>query len=1095
METLSQGGDTPFERVEVCVDQAQIGEVIGRYEVHRGLGQGGMGRVYLARDRILGRSVALKLIRSDRVSLANTTRFVAEARAIASLNHPNVVQLYDVGLHNGFPWLALEYIDGETLEARCKREPASLDETLRALRAIASALGHAHGQGIVHCDLKPSNVMVGRDGRLRVVDFGLARTAAVDVTIAGTPGWMAPEQCRGEPATDRADTWALAMLGYKMLGGASKTDLPDVLTSMIARSLEANAQLRPSALEWISMLDDLIDGRGVLTGNDAPYRGLGKFDEVHARYFYGRDAEIDAFLERLRGDSLLPVVGPSGAGKSSFVFAGVIPRLRARGGWTIVSLRPGLDPLGALARGVLEAGSGMGTNVNERNALADDLRTTPTLLAARLATLSTATNGQILLVVDQMEEVFTQGASIAEVTTFLRLLFIAAEDPLTPVRIVLTVRDDFVGQVSGLQSLFVLKRLDPHELRAAITRPLERFGYRFEDDALIEAMLHELGDTSAELSVLQFACRALWEARDQEARVVTCAAYKQIGGIVGALGRHATNVLNELSSAELRAARPLLLSLVSGTTRRQTERRRLVARFPEATSILDRLIAARLVVQRTLPTTGDLIIEFAHESLLRSWTQLAKWVDESHEERRLLDDLDEAAALWTRRGRREEDLLGVDEFAAIRHRIAQLQLEVNASIEEFLGASRLRLDRGRRRARVRWSGIAALGLAITLGSIYVAVEFRAQKLAAENASANLGRFDLSLRPYDWIDGARVSVAIDELPELNWRLHERSAESEHEPGRSIDYAHVQHLAAAGTELLDRIDVRGGQAFLRIDGRGRRGERCGPSWVRLQQLPGFADRAGPVRTFEIDVPTCQASRANTVVIPPGEFVYGGVGEPATVPSYAEPEAVVMLAEFSIDRTEVSNARFAPFAALQNLTGYEAPSYPLDHSGDADMPVASVNAFQAEAFCRFMGRRLPSDYEWVKAARGGLTLEGKPNPWPRRLYPWGIESRVCPNIAGTDDGHEWIAPVDQLACTASPYGILQMVGNVAEWISRRGQTDQRTQMREVRGGDAESPEERDEATTVFRNARRRADSTFTIGVRCVGDGPSDLLTWNGF
>jgi len=1130
METLSHG-DTPFEREgEPRGNEPGIGDIIGRYQLGRQLGQGGMGIVYLARDLTLGRSVALKLVRRERVGEAGLSSFLDEARVIASLNHPHIVQLYDVGEHRDAPYLALEYVDGESLKERCDREALSRDESLRTLRALADALVHAHAAGIVHCDLKPGNIMLARDGRLRVVDFGLAHTAtSLADGVYGTPDWMAPEQWLRERATDRVDIWALAVIAVGLLTGghpfgddtlrrreqvlavdraprrSDGAGLPEPLADLIARSLERDPQARPSAADWYRTLDEVLDGRGELALEDGPYRGLASFGERHARYFFGRQFEIDAFVERLRTTSLLPVVGPSGVGKSSFVFAGVIPRLRARERWTILALRPGTDPFDSLARHILEAGAGgAASGPVPRRALADELRSTPTLLAARLATVAGATGTQILVVVDQLEELFTQGASERDAHGFLRLLVMAAEDPLEPVRVVFTVRDDFLGHLTDLRSLFVLKRLDAGELRHTITAPLERFGYRLDEPSLGDEMLAELGDDPAtELPLLQFACRALWDARDTERRVLTSASYQRIGGVAGALARHADGVLADLSPAELRAARQILIGLVVGTTRKPVERERLLASAPPEDQsaqrrVLDRLISSRLVVQRIAQGSETAMVEIAHESLLRTWKQFARWLDESRDERRLLSELEEATSFWHRRGRREVETWSVEELAAAHHRIAQLGLALPAPVEEFLAAGNERHRRARQRSRIRWTLIGAACIAVTSISVYLAIEFRRQKLAAENAAANFGRFDLSLQPYDWVDGARHPVDVQDVPALGWELHERAAETEHEPGRRIERVLVEHLAAHGAELLDRVDVRGGMAFLRIDGRGRRGESCAPSWIRLQALPGYADRSGPLHTFEIPVPTCQASRAGTVLVPGGAFIYGGPGEPPTrFLGYVEPEVVVDLESYRIDRTEVSNARFAAFAQLSAHSGYPSPKYPaggLGHSGDPSAPVTSIDAFEAEAFCRNMGQRLPSDYEWTKVARGGLTLDGKLNPSPRRLFPWGVTPDIrCANVDGIADGHDWVAPVDALGCGASPYGALQLVGNVSEWISGRGQS-QATPLREVRGGDVESPPELEQATTVFRNAREARQFTFSIGIRCAGDGPREQLKWNG-
>src|SRR5262249_4949741 len=151
--------------------------------------------------------------------------------------------------------------------------------------------------------------------------------------------------------------------------------------------------------------------------------------------------------------------------------------------------------------------------------------------------------------------------------------------------------------------------------------------------------------------------------------------------------------------------------------------------------------------------------------------------------------------------------------------------------------------------------------------------------------------------------------------------------EHRPGAPFrdDQVSVERKASRG-ERIDRVDARGGTAFLRIDGRGVGGATCGPVWIRIRSLPGYADRGGPLQTFELAFPTCQASAGGTVAIPAGPFVYGGRGEPPTkFPDYIEPEQVVDLGAYRIDKTEASNAQFAPFASLAPYTGYSAPNYP--------------------------------------------------------------------------------------------------------------------------------------------------------------------------
>jgi eukaryotic-like serine/threonine-protein kinase len=1112
-------GASSTERLELAQPpKLVVGETLGRYQVRRLLGQGGMGQVYLARDVVLGRSVALKIVGG----MHDTDRFLDEARAIARLNHPNIVQLYDFGVYRSGIYLALEYVDGITLRERVHRGTLELDEILRHVRAVADALQHAHASTVFHCDLKPSNVMIGRDGRVRVVDFGLARTADTNTQNAGgTPDWMAPEQWLGDPVGDRVDSWALGIVTAELLANVHplgesqdvrrraamdrdrvaswscpRNDVPESIVELVTRSLEYVPNQRPSAADWKRVLDEAVSGRGDALDEDGPYPGLAAFDEGHARFFFGREPEVDEFLERLREATVLPIVGPSGAGKSSFLHAGVIPRLRARERWSVIAFRPGTDPVGTLARHVVAAANERSIDIDAKSqahTLRTDLVETPTLLAARLATLARALDSRVLVAVDQFEEVFTQCGSETERTAFLSALLSASDDPLDPVRVVFTVRDDFLGHIHGLHALFVIQKLGASALRRTVTGPLARYRYELDDPSLIDDLMSEVGATEvADLPLLQFACRTLWDGRDSSARKLRRATYTEMGGVAGALAHHAERALAQMTPDERRIARLILLQLVAGTTRRTVARAELVARLGAAADpVLDKLVATRLLVLRVAGDgDGGASVEIAHESLLATWGQLARWIDESRDERRLLDELDDAASLWERRGRRVEETWSVGDLAAARRRAAQLDLKVPPRIAEFLAAGDERHDGARRRRRVQFGallGVAAIvgGLAVVYGGRYVKREHAIQ--------LNAGTVDLVMTAYDRGEhGELVPVAMSELPDLEWKLFAPSGSDATEPGNAIPETLVDRSDSRldGISRVDRVSAPGGTAFLRISGRGRAGETCAPSWIRIQNFPGYASAQGD-RHLRINVPSCQASRWDTIEVAAGPFIYGGPGEPATThahePDYALPEQTLELATFWIDRTEVSNGTFAPFAQMESITGSPAPSYSTEkgheQDGDVMFPVTDIDWYEATAFCRYIGKQLPTDQQWVKAARGGLVVNGVPNPAPSRLYPWGIEARrECVNAAGSGDGYDWLAPVDSFHCGASPYGVLNLVGNVAEWISRDGQPDPQNPLSEVRGEECVSEFELDLTTTVFVNHRSPRDIRYSIGFRCA-------------
>ena len=210
---------------------------IGPYPVLGLLGEGGMSIVYLARDARHGRDVAIKVMKPDMAAAIGRDRFLREIETIARLVHPHILPLYDSGSSDGQLYYVMPYIPGPSLHARIRRDgQLPVEEAIRIALGVASALGHAHASGLVHRDVKPSNILLS-DGIPLVADFGVARSsaAAVDTgaettagvppltmmgTIVGTPQYMAPEQAFGDPALDgRADLYALGCVLYEMLAG------------------------------------------------------------------------------------------------------------------------------------------------------------------------------------------------------------------------------------------------------------------------------------------------------------------------------------------------------------------------------------------------------------------------------------------------------------------------------------------------------------------------------------------------------------------------------------------------------------------------------------------------------------------------------------------------------------------------------------------------------------------------------------------------------------------------------------------------------------------------------------------------------------
>jgi serine/threonine-protein kinase len=198
------------------------GHRIEKYEIQRRLGRGGMGSVYLAHDTVLGRLVAIKLLRGDLDVPDARERFIREARSAASLNHPNVVTVHDFGEFSARPYIVMEYIVGETLAETIRRQsPASMVEKLRWMDDLCAAVAYAHETGMIHRDIKPTNLMLDRSGRLKVLDFGVARMlgtfGTAGTSLVGTPGYMAPEQILGRTVDQRSDLFSIGVVCYEVL--------------------------------------------------------------------------------------------------------------------------------------------------------------------------------------------------------------------------------------------------------------------------------------------------------------------------------------------------------------------------------------------------------------------------------------------------------------------------------------------------------------------------------------------------------------------------------------------------------------------------------------------------------------------------------------------------------------------------------------------------------------------------------------------------------------------------------------------------------------------------------------------------------------
>ena len=758
------------------------GTMIDHFQVMRLLGCGRMGEVYLCRDTELGRRVALKVVRPEALgSPAAIDRFIDEARTTAQFSHPHIVTLHSASRWRGLPYLVLEYLEGQTLQQRLERERPGVRETMRVGRSIAAALAEAHRHQVLHRDLKPANVLLPRDGRLRVVDFGLAKAAA-DVApgdearavpgedgevdsqggrvVLGTPAYMAPEQWRGKEVTGAADVWALGVILHELLAGErpfaarSGADLvlkvtgdapvpaPEVpgaparLGSLVQRCLERDPSGRPSANRVMEELEALL-GDASAAGDGCPFRGLAPFDEQHAGAFFGREVEVAALVERIRDQGVMPVVGPSGAGKTSLVQAGVIPRLREQARWVVLKMRPGRDPFAGLERCLRAALAQEQVDVATVLLPGTSLSDAPTRLNLALRRLAVAARCRVLLLVDQLEELCVQVEDPDVQRLFTEAVCCAGDDPGDPVRVIVTLRDDFLGRLArgprvreAMGQLFVVRSPESAALEQIVTAPLAARGYAYDDEDLPGLMVDEVRGEAAALPLLQFATQLLWDRRDTRKRRLLREVHRQMGGVGGALARHADGLLDGLPPEEVAVARQLLLRLVTPEgTRQASPRPALLEGLPAAAAgVLDRLTAGRLLsARRTAGGAEDSLLELAHESLIVNWDRLARWIDESREELAVLRELSEAARLWERRGRRQEEVWQGEALAEAWRTVIRATTEVPADVRRFLEHGRRRERRLQARRRARLVAGGALLASVAVAAVVVALVMVGQK--------------------------------------------------------------------------------------------------------------------------------------------------------------------------------------------------------------------------------------------------------------------------------------------------------------------------------------------------------------------------------
>lgn len=776
---------------------------------------------------------------------------------------------------------------------------------------VVRGLVHIHERGLVHRHVRPETIILADIGTIKLVDLCTA-DADHDVehdadgdaveddcgerVVSRDLMWRAPEQQTGGWLDARTDIWGVGAVLLALLDGhaiepssgrcadpdaddgarahasppaprtfATPSDVwsavlsdrrPELAGSVIVEIVDRCLAPRPadrfaSASALLARLEFVLNGQehGAPLVHDNPFAGLASFQESDAARFFGRDTDVVSVKLRLQANVLVALTGPSGAGKSSFVRAGLIPALkRMDARWHALIVRPGRRPLNALVSMLLDSPA-VPADWNRTQSLTD-WRAEPGRLGEHLRAYCRDRDRRLLVFVDQFEELHTLCDDSDERQAFIACIHGLADDPSSPLRVVIALRSDHLDKLADDRSflsaltagLVVLPALSEDGLRQALSRPLAREGYQFESENTLEQMLGALATTRVPLPLLQFTAAALWDARDEQRKLLTDASYRRVGGVAGALARHADAVIAGFSTRERQVARSICVRLV---TRERTRAIVPVAAFHDRqmardsahrierdvlVSVLEHLADARLLLLETDTVADDATVELVHESLIEQWPTLGRWLDETNKDTQFIARVHAAATQW-RAHNDSEDLLwrgaaARDAERWFADRRAERALERDASLEDnsdlgdgeldgtdidFLRAVIALAARARRRRRrLTMGGLASL-LALALVVSYLAIRSAREADRAERQA------QLADRDAARVRARRTTIELGAVRARNATRMAAARERQADPTTVL--ALLRELEPAylpsGWSSLTRRALHSGVARIRLD----------------------------------------------------------------------------------------------------------------------------------------------------------------------------------------------------------------------------------------------------------------------------------------
>jgi eukaryotic-like serine/threonine-protein kinase len=818
-------------------------EEFSEYRIIKTLGEGAMGKVFLAHDVVLERPVAIKFLSSAHLSASARERFLLEARALARLHHPNVVSVFRVGEIQGRPFLVSEFVQGTSLDKLPRPFPWRdvLDQSIALIRGLTAA----HRAGVLHRDLKPANAILTDEGEVKLLDFGLAKLtdvgdrvdrneptptlarrndsqdvvamkpeafgatekpvdaatpqAAIETavlsdkfvatpsraeilfigdetlppqfqtpltlagTILGTPAFMSPELWQGQAATARSDIFAFGAMLFDLLvgkpphGGATIAELASNIEScdatpvaglvvgidprfagLVDRCLSRDPAMRFESAEQLrnelERFAAQLGSQGTLPEGN-PYPGLLAFEPEQQRLYFGRESETRDLIERVRAEPFVLVAGDAGVGKTSLLQAGLCPAVIAGGlglhrNWQVIKIVPGRSPalalVGALSRIVnLPAAMMESAFVTGEPVKLDEIR--------HEIFRTVGTTRGVLLIVDPIEEMIAMVDSDAAriFCTFLAQLVAVGSNGF---RLVGALRGDYLTRATSMpglgdivsRGLFVLGALSPDGMRRAITGPAQAKGVTFEPPVLVDELVVAAQTTGQAL--VQFALSEIWQHRSEtDVAIIDRAALTRIGGVEGALTRHAETVYAGLPQTERDTAKTLLLSLVDADGARVQRSAEEMGVGIANDSALEALIKGRLIV--VAETDSGVMYQLAHEALASKWTRLSSWIDDDGEQRIVKRRITNAAAEWQRLNH-SPTMLWTD------RRLSEAMLVPTETLSSSATAFVQSSKRALRRLKVRkWALIIGVP-ALILIAVQV-VRMRLQSITAERVAMEL----------------------------------------------------------------------------------------------------------------------------------------------------------------------------------------------------------------------------------------------------------------------------------------------------------------------------------------------------------------------